>query len=152
MPKRGSFEEAVNEIVQRDPRFHKDAYAFLRDALDYTMKNAQEDEKKEGSHVSGEELLQGFREYAIEEFGPMVPAVFDQWGIGRCEDVGEMVFNLIEVEVFGKSSTDQIEDFSAIYDFREAFVVPFLPSGRRGVTPLRGAESGRFEQESPKQS
>jgi uncharacterized repeat protein (TIGR04138 family) len=72
-------------------------------------------------------LLEGVRQYALKEFGPMVVTVFDTWGIRSCEDIGHMVFNLIGAGIFGKTDEDSIEDFKAVYDFQEVFVKPFAP-------------------------
>ena len=116
--------------MARDSRYHPDAYAFVRDSLDFTLKHGGDD-GGHGRHVSGQELLEGFRRFALREFGPMVPTVFEEWGIHRCRDVGEMVFNLIEVGIFGKTETDTIDDFCGIYDFKDAFVRPFLPASKR---------------------
>ena len=57
----------------------------------------------------------------------MVTTVFDSWGVHSCEDIGNMVFNLIGAGVFGKTEEDSIEDFKNVYDFEEAFVKPFAP-------------------------
>ena len=57
----------------------------------------------------------------------MVMTVFDSWGIHSCEDVGNIVFNLIGAGVFGKTEDDSIEDFKNVYRFEEAFVKPFAP-------------------------
>jgi uncharacterized repeat protein (TIGR04138 family) len=78
-------------------------------------------------HVTGPELLDGVRRYALKEFGPMVITVFDNWGVRSCEDIGNIVFNLIGAGVFGKTEEDSIEDFKNVYDFKEAFVKPFAP-------------------------
>ena len=78
-------------------------------------------------HVSGPELLGGVRQYALKEFGPLVMTVFDSWGVHSCEDIGNMVFNLIDAGIFGKTEEDSIEDFKNVYDFDEAFVKPFAP-------------------------
>jgi uncharacterized repeat protein (TIGR04138 family) len=86
--------------------------------------------------VTGPELLNGVRQYALKEFGPMVMTVFDSWGIRSCEDFGHMVFNLIGVGVFGKTEQDSIEDFKNVYDFEEAFVKPFAPAKPETVKPL----------------
>jgi uncharacterized repeat protein (TIGR04138 family) len=120
------FGEALDLIHSKDPRYDRDAYHFLRDALDFTMKLRKK--AKEGTgHVNGPQLLEGIRQYALKQFGPMVTTVFAYWGITRCVDFGEMVFNLIEVNIFGKTDTDSIEDFRVGYDFHTAFVVPFQP-------------------------
>ena len=122
------FAEALESVVDNDPRYQRDGYIFLRDALDFTTK--QHKKVKDGSvrHVTGPELLDGVRQYALKEFGPMVMTVFDSWGIRSCEDVGHMVFNLIGAGVFGKTEQDSIEDFKNVYDFEEAFVKPFAPA------------------------
>jgi uncharacterized repeat protein (TIGR04138 family) len=61
--------------------------------------------------------------------------VFDSWGIRSCEDIGNMVFNLISAGVFGKTDEDSIEDFKNVYDFEEAFVRPFAPAKPTGAKP-----------------
>ena len=121
------FAEALDSIVASDPRYQRDAYVFLRDALDFTTKQQKKVRGATVRHVSGPELLGGVRQYALKEFGPMVMTVFDSWGIHSCEDVGNMVFNLIEAGIFGKTEEDSIEDFKNVYDFDEAFVKPFAP-------------------------
>lgn len=124
MPKR-DFADALNSIQSRDPRYGRESYFFLRDALDYTIK-IRKKTKDGASHVTGQQLLDGIRQFALKEFGPMVPTVFAYWGISRCEDFGTMVFNLIEVGIFGKSDQDSLEDFKGCYTFHEAFVAPYV--------------------------
>ncbi len=121
------FAEALDSIVASDPRYQRDAYVFLRDALDFTTKQQKKVRGATVRHVSGPELLGGVRQYALKEFGPMVMTVFDSWGIHSCEDIGNMVFNLIDAGIFGKTEEDSIEDFKNVYDFDEAFVKPFAP-------------------------
>jgi uncharacterized repeat protein (TIGR04138 family) len=121
------FAEALDSIVASDPRYQREAYIFLRDALDFTTKQQKKAKGTKVRHVSGPELLEGVRVYALREFGPMVLTVFESWGIRSTEDVGHMVFNLIGSGIFGKTDEDSIEDFKNIYDFREAFVKPFAP-------------------------
>ncbi len=123
------FEEALESILAKDSRYSGAAYLFLRDALDFTIKESADAGSHENRHVSGPELMEGFRRYALNEFGPMVPTVLEDWGIERCGDVGNMVFNLIDVGVFGKTESDRREDFEDVFDFDEAFKAPFLPSG-----------------------
>jgi len=122
------FSEAVGNITARDNRYDCEAYAFVRDALDFTIKLRRKGSKdEEQRHVSGQELLEGVRQYALKEFGPMVITVLSYWGIHKCEDVGDIVFNLINEGIFGKSDHDSIGDFKNGFSFREAFVEPFLP-------------------------
>jgi uncharacterized repeat protein (TIGR04138 family) len=128
MPKL-DFTEAVDLIIARDPRYDREAYGFLRDALDYTVKLRKKSrESGDTGHVSGQQLLEGVRLFALKQFGPMVVTVFGYWGIRSCEDFGEMVYNLIRTEVFGKTDSDSIDDFKGAYSFQEAFVMPFVPA------------------------
>lgn len=122
------FAEALDSIIAADSRYHRDGYVFLRDALDFTTKQQKKIKGTTVRHVTGPELLDGVRQYALKEFGPMVMTVFDSWGIHSCEDFGHMVFNLIDAGIFGKTDRDSIEDFKNVYDFEEAFVQPFSPA------------------------
>ena len=122
------FAEALDSIVASDPRYQRDAYIFLRDALDYTTKQQKKTKGASVRHVAGPELLEGVRQYALKEFGPMVVTVLSYWGIRSCEDVGHMVFNLIGAGIFGKTEEDSIGDFKDVYDFAEVFVKPFAPA------------------------
>jgi uncharacterized repeat protein (TIGR04138 family) len=122
------FAEAVERIVTEDPRFHRDVYAFLRDALDFTVKQQKKNKEGVTRHVTADQLLDGIRLYAIKEFGPMVPTVFGYWNVRSCEDLGYIVFNMIQKEILGKNDSDSIEQFREGYDFHEAFVAPFVPA------------------------
>jgi len=122
------FAEALESLVAHDPRYQRDGYIFLRDALDFTTKQQKKIKGVSVRHVTGPELLDGVRQHALKEFGPMVMTVFDSWGIRSCEDIGHMVFNLIGAGVFGKTEQDSIQDFKNVYDFKEAFVTPFEPA------------------------
>lgn len=128
------FPEIVDLICKEDNRFAKKAYDFVRQGLDHTVKELRKKDANRGTrsfHVSGPELLDGLREYALEQFGPLAKTVLNDWGIKRCRDFGDIVFNLIEYNVFSKTENDRREDFSDTYSFEEAFVRPFLPAARR---------------------
>ena len=125
-----SFADLVDEIVKHDTRYDRDAYLFVREGLDFTVKLL----KKEASakpalrHVSGQELLDGLRQFALDQFGPMAKTVFAHWGVNQCEDFGEIVFNMVEKGILGKTEEDSRADFRGGYDFDDAFVRPFRPT------------------------
>jgi uncharacterized repeat protein (TIGR04138 family) len=123
-----SFDQSVALATARDSRYSADAYLFLRDALDFTIGALSKGKGDDPGHVTGPELCQGVRKYAIEQYGPMVPTILDTWGIRSTRDFGELVYNLIKAGAFSKSSADRIEDFDNVYDFTDAFVKPFLPA------------------------
>jgi len=122
-----SFQQAVDEICARDPRYASEAYFFLREALDYTVKAVSKAAHPPGRlrHVTGQELCEGIREYALREFGPLAALVLETWGLGATDDFGEMVYNLIDAGKLGKTETDRKSDFAGVYDFAEAFVSPY---------------------------
>lgn len=125
------FLEALEAIAERDDRYDKEAYSFLRDALEATIKRRKKVRKDVSPHVSAAELLDGFRLHALHEFGPMALTVLNYWGVQSCEDVGHMVFNLVASGVFGKTDEDSIDAFRAGYDFEDAFAKPFRPEHPR---------------------
>jgi uncharacterized repeat protein (TIGR04138 family) len=108
--------DKLRELVKRDRRYPLEAYLFVLEALDFTL-------KKIGTrrHVSGRELLEGIKEYARSQFGGLAKMVFDQWKIERTEDFGEIVFNLVNEGLMSKTPQDTKEDFKDGYDFSEVF-------------------------------
>lgn len=124
------FEQSVLSILKRDKRFDPHAYFFLKDALDYTLKRIADSNNGQARHVSGPELLAGCRDYALEQFGPMASTLMNEWSIRKCQDLGDMVFHLIEEQVFGKQDSDKKEDFSEVFDFQASLTTPFVPRCR----------------------
>ena len=132
-----NFDEVLEKIVAVDKRYHRDAYIFVREALDHTQKIANRSKKTPAHiaprHVSGQELLGGIRDFALQQFGPMALTLLNEWGVTRCEDFGELVFNMVENRLLGKTDEDTRDDFKGGYDFVAAFKQPFLPASK--ITP-----------------
>ncbi|MGB0775031.1 MAG: Minf_1886 family protein [Akkermansiaceae bacterium] len=122
------FIDAVQSVLSRDSRYDIGAYYFLKDALDFTVKRVMEHNDGEQRHVAASELLFGFRDYAILEYGPMASTLMREWGLSSCADIGEMVFMLIDEGVFGKQDSDTPEDFAELFPLIESLDAPFLPS------------------------
>lgn len=129
MNQRPTFDEGVRLCLARDARYPKEAYALVRDALDHAQRRlAARDKRRAIGHLNGPEILDGFRDLALTQFGPMARVVLDTWGLRSTLDVGHIVFNLIEAEVFSKSDEDQVSDFAGVFDFEEAFDAPYRPA------------------------
>ena len=131
MPDQRDFSEVLDEILADDPRYAKNAYYFVRKALDFTVQTLAQKAKRPVGHISGAQLLEGFRVYTLEQFGPMSFSVLESWGMNETMDVGAIIFNLVEHGVLGKTEKDSIEDFKNVYTFSEAFEKPFFPKKRR---------------------
>jgi uncharacterized repeat protein (TIGR04138 family) len=106
-----SFWDAVYEIRRRDPRFDEDAYAFVMDALEYTI--SQIGERR---HVSAAELLHGLCDCAKARFGMMAWTVLERWGVQSTTDIGTIVFQLVESGVLSRQDSDERSDFDGVMD------------------------------------
>lgn len=112
------YDAVMDGVLERDRRYARPAYLFVQRALHYYR-------EKHGSgagspHLKGQELLFGVRELALEEFGPMARTVLNDWGVAAGEDVGEIVYNLIEAGLMSKTEEDRKEDFAGVMKFDES--------------------------------
>lgn len=117
-------------ILAKDSRYQVAAYIFLYEALAYTQKKLGRDNpdlEPAQRHLTGQELLEGIRRYAHQLFGPLAPTVFRNWGVQSTSDFGEIVFNLVENDLLGKTDEDRREDFAIGFDFDTAFEGPPEP-------------------------
>jgi len=110
------FDDILDEITDRDMRYKSEAYEFIMESLTYTQKKF-----KASRHVSGEEILEGIRELLINQFGPMALTVLTYWGVKSTEDIGNIVFNLVDNQVLSKTDNDTRESFRNAYSFEEVF-------------------------------
>ena len=106
----------LERIAEADARYKIEAYVFVINALEYTLRKLG----RQG-HVSGRELLEGLKDLAKERFGPTAKMVLEHWGLVKTDDVGEIVFNLVEAKVLGKTDEDSKDDFRDVYDFGDVF-------------------------------
>ena len=126
-----NFDEKVEMILQKDSRYARDAYAFVRESLDFTQKTIGKENRGQVRHITGQELLDGIRQFALTQFGPMAVTVLEEWGVRNCRDFGEIVFNMVEIELLAKTDQDNRDDFNHGYDFTDAFRKPFWPPSRQ---------------------
>ena len=113
-------QNAIQEIIESDPRFSEDAYTFILDTLRDVIENLEE-----VRHVTGRELSEGCRKRAIEQFGPLARSVLEYWGVRKTADFGEIVYNLIKANQLTKTDEDSKDDFNNVFDFNEAFARPY---------------------------
>ncbi|MFN0058260.1 MAG: Minf_1886 family protein [Planctomycetota bacterium] len=116
----GTPQERFQTLLRQDRRFMPEAYNFVFEALDYTVrlkhKPKSTDSGMTSQHVTGQDLLEGIRQHAIASFGCLAPTVLDCWGVGQSEDFGDIVFNLIEYGLMGSQESDSKADFAKGYD------------------------------------
>jgi len=122
-----SNQELLLQLCQRDMRYPFEAYDFVLQALSFI----QHEMKKRGAlsedskHVTGQQLSEACRDMALQEYGMMAGAVLTSWNIKKTDDIGEMVKNLINIDLMVKTETDRQEDFNNVYDMKKAFASGF---------------------------
>ena len=138
----------LGQMLQRDRRYKLDAYMFVLEALSYAQEtlhlgeeppeedleprppeSSQPARTRSGKprrrqaerHLTGQQLCEAARRYALQQYGFMARTVLGTWGIHSTRDLGEIVFNMIESGQMRKTRKDKREDFHDVYDFNEAF-------------------------------
>jgi uncharacterized repeat protein (TIGR04138 family) len=109
-------DEIMDRLRERNPRFHGKAYLFLLSALHHVLQSLEHPR-----HITGVELAQGVRDLAMRQFGPLARTVLEHWGVHSTDDLGEIVFALVEAGVLVKEDSDRLEDFQRLFDFEEEF-------------------------------
>jgi uncharacterized repeat protein (TIGR04138 family) len=121
----------IADLLARDRRYKFDAYAFVFDALRYAQEKLEmgsddlsadkegDPHDKPEQRITGQELCEAIRCYALEQYGLMAKGVLNYWGIRSTGDIGEIVFNLIEIGQMRKTPEDRREDFDDVFDFVE---------------------------------
>jgi uncharacterized repeat protein (TIGR04138 family) len=106
----------IEGILAENPQYKFEAYSFVMAGLHYTVTTLPQPR-----HVTGRELCEGLKGYALEQFGPMARTVLEYWGIRSTVDFGKIVFLLIKAELLKKTEEDSIQDFENVYDFEQSF-------------------------------
>ena len=95
-------------LLQEDRRFKPEAYIFIFEALNYAQNElgmggeksgdlsartrANKPEETAERHVTGQELCEAIRLYALHQYGYMAKIVLNSWGLHNTGDFGEVVF------------------------------------------------------------
>ncbi len=134
-----TFWDAVDALREREVRYAREAYAFVVSALNTTVQALPEERLRDAErrHLSGGELLDGVVRMAHEEFGALAPTVFAEWGVRTGEDVGRIVFQLVECRQLSARPEDTIADFVGGRDLllRLSEVADFGRRGEAGKRP-----------------
>lgn len=120
--------QMLQELCKRDQRYPFEAYEFLYAALGFV----QHERVKQGlvkeetdKHLTGQQLAEGYKDLAVQEFGMLAPTVFQAWNIRQTADIGQMVYNLININMMSKTESDRLEDFSNVYEIPNALLQGF---------------------------
>jgi uncharacterized repeat protein (TIGR04138 family) len=121
------------ELLRRDRRYHRDAYLFVFEALRYAQEQLLvggaivDPENEESRHITGQQLCEAIRRYAVEQYGMMAKSVLNEWGVYSTGDFGEIVFSLIDIGQMKKTDSDRREHFDNVFDFDDGLRDAFQP-------------------------
>jgi uncharacterized repeat protein (TIGR04138 family) len=119
--------KTVDQLAHEMGKYPVDAFYFVREGLKCTVisihkKSAQTSSPSADSHISGQDLCWGLRDFALKRWGFLAPLVLQRWNIRSTFDFGKIVFAMIDAELMTKQENDNINDFRDVYDFQSAFV------------------------------
>ncbi|MFM7137807.1 MAG: Minf_1886 family protein [Planctomycetota bacterium] len=137
------------KLLEQDRRYSLDAYLFVLEALTYaqetlgfgqeppteeldppaddskasgrTRSRPRRERRRAERHVSGQQLCEAARQFGQQQYGFLAKTVLATWGIHRTADIGEIVFNMIDIGQMRKTRSDKREDFHDVFDFDDAF-------------------------------
>ena len=116
--------KSLDEIVEAVGVYARDAYKFVQAGLHHTvtkLHGEDEGDPEANRHISGQQLCEGLREFALLQWGMLARTVLARWGITATVDFGRIVFALVEHGHMSKTDDDNLEDFRNVYDFATAF-------------------------------
>ena len=116
-------EKKLEEIVEEVGLYPIEAYEFVHNGLGYTVNklHGNQTDPKASRHVSGRDLCDGLREYALAKWGLMARTVLSRWNIRKTYDFGRIVFAMVDNGLMQKTDDDSIDDFRDVFDFKTAF-------------------------------
>ena len=113
-------------------KYPLDAFIFVQRGLDFTVrrihgepaaddKDKESDDDRPSRHVTGRQLCEGLRDFAVEQYGLLARTMLRRWRINTCEDFGRVVFAMVEHGLMKKTDEDTLDDFRNVFDFADAF-------------------------------
>ena len=133
---------SLYDLVQSDTRYPIDAYVFVHEALNFASESLELGSVDESAeivqasaipvkrHLTGQELCEAIRRYALNQFGYMSKVVLQSWGITSTSCFGDIVYNLIRIGRMEKSRDDKRDHFNNVYDFNDVFENDFRISSK----------------------
>ena len=116
-------EKSVQQVVEDLGVYPPEAYAFVQQGLSFTVQKLhgkKKDDPKANRHVSGQNLCDGLRELALNQWGRLARTVLRRWNITCTLDFGRIVFAMVDAGLMQKTDEDTLEDFRNVFDFRAA--------------------------------
>jgi uncharacterized repeat protein (TIGR04138 family) len=126
----------LKKLAEADGRYSPEAFELIFECLGATVSYVKTGKikaiapysdsrstknDKTDFHISGRELLEGFKLFVIEQYGDMAMLLLQRWGLRSTEDVGEIVFLLCENNLMNRREDDTREEFADGFKFSDVF-------------------------------
>ena len=121
-------DDILSRIRARGGQYNERAYLFVLGTIEFLQTRLEV-----CRHVTGPELAWACRDFARQQFGLLASVVLGHWGITRTEDIGRIVFTLVEVGLLVTQPGDSESDFEGVYQFAEVFGKSYEWQGLRGA-------------------
>jgi uncharacterized repeat protein (TIGR04138 family) len=109
-------DDVLARIRAHGSRYDERSYLFVLAAIEYVQTHLPV-----RRHVTGAELAWACRDLARERFGLLARPVLQHWGVTRTDDLGRIVYTLVDVGLLVTQPGDSEEDFRDVFDFEPAF-------------------------------
>lgn len=115
--------KTIDQVIEEQGLYPHEAFEFVRRGLTYTVEqvHATVTDPEASRHVTGQQLCEGLRHYALMQWGFLARTVLQRWNIRHTDDFGKIVFTLVESGEMSSTEEDSIDDFRHVYDFAAAF-------------------------------
>ncbi|HEY2589316.1 MAG TPA: Minf_1886 family protein [Tepidisphaeraceae bacterium] len=116
-------QKSLQQVATDAGLYPAEAYEFVQRGLSHTVQKTHGTaaDPDASRHVSGQQLCEGLREFALTQWGMLARTVLRRWGIHSTLDFGRIVFILVDAGQMQKTEDDNLEDFRNVFDFRTAF-------------------------------
>ena len=116
MPELAFRDGIMDQIRLREQRFHEPAYLFVLSALEFCQSRLSE-----RRHITGRELATACRDLALDRYGVTARLVLEHWGVYTTQDIGDIVFTLVDLGLLISQPADSRLEFLDVFDFDQAF-------------------------------
>jgi uncharacterized repeat protein (TIGR04138 family) len=115
--------KSLQDVIEELGLYPPEAFDFVQQGLSYTVNKVHGavSDPELSRHVSGPQLCEGLREFALSQWGFLAGTVLRRWNIRTTFDFGRIVFTLVDNGFMQKTDEDSIDDFRNVFPFDEAF-------------------------------
>ncbi len=96
----------INDFYAQTGKYHPDAYEFITSCVIEQVNSLEK-----ARHLSAVELLDGLKNQLYRNFGFLAANVLEAWDINTASDIGEIVFDLIDLNILSAADDDKRSDF-----------------------------------------